>query len=177
MEEAIDGHGLFDELWAEHAGAVFAFAARRVGRSAADDVVAEVFAVAWSRISEIPGRRLPWLYGVARNVISEHYRRESRQRRLESSVGALAVGTTFFEEGLADSLSVLRALATLEELDQETLLLVAWEELSPGDAARVVGISGPAFRMRLVRARRRLRAAMDSTHPSPTTSVEARNEI
>jgi RNA polymerase sigma-70 factor (ECF subfamily) len=148
-----------------------------VGRSAADDVVAEVFAVVWRRISEIPGRRLPWLYGVARNVIHEHYRRESRQRRLESSVGALAASTTFFEEGLADRLSVLRALATLDELDQETLLLVAWEELSPLDAARVVGVSGPAFRMRLARARRRLRAAMESTQPSPTGSVEVRNEI
>ncbi|MFZ0625860.1 MAG: sigma-70 family RNA polymerase sigma factor [Acidimicrobiia bacterium] len=169
---------MFDEIWNEHAGAVYAFAARRVGRSSADDVVADVFAVAWSRISEMPGRRLPWLYGVAKNVIREHHRRENRQRRLESHVAdSPATGMPlFFEDGVTDRLHIVRALATLDEPDQEALLLVAWDEMTPGEAATVVGISAPAFRMRLVRARRRLRTAMNTTPSSQMNSMEVTSE-
>ena len=45
--------------------------------------------------------------------------------------------------------------------DRELLLLVAWEELSPGQAAKVLGISSLAARSRLHRARRRLRALLE----------------
>lgn len=45
--------------------------------------------------------------------------------------------------------------------DRELLLLVTWEELSPSEAARVLGISALAARSRLHRARRRLRQALE----------------
>lgn len=58
----------FDELWNEHAASIYAYAARRVGRETAEEVVADVFAVAWRRIGDLPERELPWLYGLGRNV-------------------------------------------------------------------------------------------------------------
>ena len=52
------------------------------------------------------------------------------------------------------------ALRSLSRLDREALLLVAWEDLTPTQAARSLGISPTAFRVRLLRARRRLRAKL-----------------
>jgi len=56
-----------------------------------------------------------------------------------------------------DSLNpeVDRALKALSREDREALLLIAWEELTPSQAARSLGISATAFRVRLHRARRR----------------------
>jgi RNA polymerase sigma-70 factor (ECF subfamily) len=63
-------------------------------------------------------------------------------------------------DALGERDALLRALATLSDEDQETLRLVAWDDLPLDQAARVAGVSGPAFRMRLSRARRRLAAAL-----------------
>jgi DNA-directed RNA polymerase specialized sigma24 family protein len=43
---------------------------------------------------------------------------------------------------------------------REAILLIAWEGLEPTAAARVVGCSAAAFRVRLHRARRRLAAGL-----------------
>src|SRR5205085_5958937 len=53
-----------------------------------------------------------------------------------------------------------RALRSLGPADREALLLVAWEDLAPTQAARVLGVKATAFRVRLLRARRRLQAAL-----------------
>ena len=60
-----------------------------------------------------------------------------------------------------EAAEVLRAMGELGDDDRELLLLVSWEELSPGEAARVLGISALAARSRLHRARRRLRALLE----------------
>jgi RNA polymerase sigma-70 factor (ECF subfamily) len=46
------------------------------------------------------------------------------------------------------------------------LLLVAWEELTPKQAAHALGVSGPAFRVRLLRARRRIQAFLQAEESS-----------
>jgi len=55
---------------------------------------------------------------------------------------------------------LVEALRSLSHLDREALLLVAWEDLTPTQAARSLGINPTAFRVRLLRARRRLRARL-----------------
>jgi RNA polymerase sigma-70 factor (ECF subfamily) len=57
-----------------------------------------------------------------------------------------------------------RALRAISRLDREALLLVAWEDLAPSQAAKALGINPAAFRVRLLRARRRLRASL--AHPA-----------
>jgi RNA polymerase sigma-70 factor (ECF subfamily) len=61
----------FDRLYGQHRRNVLAYCARRAAPADADDAAAEVFAVAWRRRDDIPGgdRELPWLYGVARNIL------------------------------------------------------------------------------------------------------------
>src|SRR4030067_817374 len=52
-------------IWALHSGPVFAYAARRVGREHAEDVVADTFMVAWRHREQRPDPDPPWLPGVA----------------------------------------------------------------------------------------------------------------
>lgn len=145
-----------EDLFSAHAGAVRAYARRRVDPAAADDAVSEVFVIAWRRLDDVPDDALPWLLGCARNVLAHQSRRFRRDHALldrlaaEGALGS-AVGT---DRGLA------RALAQLTANDRELLLLIAWEGLEPGQAARVLGCSRNALAVRLHRARKRLAAAL-----------------
>ncbi|MBX6767094.1 MAG: RNA polymerase, partial [Actinomadura rubrobrunea] len=58
---------------------LWAYAAARAGRQIADEVVSETFAVAWRRLRDVPDPPLPWLLGVARNVLRENHRAERRR--------------------------------------------------------------------------------------------------
>lgn len=141
-----------------HLGAVAAYARRRGSRDA-DAVAAEVMTIAWRRLSDVPrDDPRPWLYATARNVVRADARRSAR-----------AVGYGADEpEDLAPppelpelDPALSEALRSLSRLDREALLLVAWEDLTPAQAARSLGINATAFRVRLLRARRRLRARLE----------------
>lgn len=136
--------------------ALLAYARRRV-EADADDVVAETFAVVWRRLEVVPPDSLPWLYGVARRVISEQRRAGRRRDALVQRIRADA-GTRNPGEAPSQPGSVLDALARLGDRDREAVLLVAWEGLTAEQASKAMGCSTVAFRVRLHRARKRLRA-------------------
>ncbi|MEX0827239.1 MAG: RNA polymerase sigma factor [Acidimicrobiia bacterium] len=153
-----DDREWLEAMWNQHAGKIYAYAARRVGRDAADDVVADTFVVAWRNRGSRPSRELPWLYGVARRVIGD--RRRSGDR-FQGLVDRLTTGSGSLHNPDPDArLAARAALDALSEDDREVLLLAAWEGLDAGDAARALGVSSPSYRMRLSRARRRLAKAM-----------------
>jgi RNA polymerase sigma factor (sigma-70 family) len=174
----VDGHKQLRALYEAHWRSLFGYACRRVATvEDAADVVSEVFLVAWRRIDEVPAgpsARL-WLFGVARLTVQNHLRGEQRRDRLG---GALLAA---FRENHGDDPSQLTdrsesarqvdaALTQLPDADRELMSLVAWEQLSVGDAAQVLGINPTAARARLSRARRRLRLllAEDPLPPKPT---------
>lgn len=70
--------------------------------------------------------------------------------------------------GVADPVLVA-ALTCLSESDRELLLLIAWDGLSPAEAATVLGIKPATARVRLLRARRRLTQALSRERSDPTT--------
>ncbi|MFI6790957.1 RNA polymerase sigma factor [Nonomuraea sp. NPDC050383] len=154
---------------------VWAYVVSRSGRQVADEVVSQTFAIAWRRLDDVAEPALPWLLGVARNVLRDHVRAEGRRESLMAELRA------WDEEDIADQIaermSVRKALAKLSEDDREILVLVAWHGLSPGEAARVIGCSGAAFRVRLHRARKRLRAAMESTTWSAPQAMNLSREL
>jgi RNA polymerase sigma-70 factor (ECF subfamily) len=155
----------FSRLYREQGRAVLAYALRRVAdREDAADVVAETFLIAWRRLGEVPidaGARL-WLYAVARRVIANLHRTERRRTRLGRRLAeSLQTELATHSEPGGEAAIALRAMAGLGDEDRELLLLVSWEELSPGEAAKVLGISSLAARSRLHRARRRLRALIE----------------
>ena len=140
---------LYDEAYPRMMGYVM----RRVASDQdAEDVVSEVFTIAWRRLEEIPidAGRLPWMYGAARRTLANHYRGRDRRERL---IGRLRhepapAGRSYDE--------VHEALDRLRPADREILTLHAWDDLDTADIALVLGIPVSTAAVRLHRARRRL---------------------
>ena len=158
----------FDRLFADHGDAIHRYAMRRDPASA-DDVVAEVFLVAWRRLDDVPpDDPLPFLYGVARRVHANARRGERRRAALTDRIGEqpppAATG--------GDS-EVLAALARLPERDREVLMLVAWEGLDHAAAARALGTSKANVAVRMHRARRRLARELEPAAPTLLTEENA----
>ena len=147
-----------ERLFADHARAVRAYALRRVDPATAEDVVSDVFVVAFRRLEDVPEAALPWLLATARKIIANYRRAAGRREQLNLELRSLQSGAWSDPPGGAGA--VLSGLARLSEGDREVILLVAWEELSPEDAAEVLGCSRAAFAVRLHRARRRLATVM-----------------
>jgi RNA polymerase sigma-70 factor (ECF subfamily) len=160
MTSAESRRGRFEVLFREHHQAVQAYARRRVPAEAVDDIVSETFLVAWRRLDQVPEAALPWLLTVARNVVGTASRGAARRERLWRKAQSRHI------EGYEDSDpasmdgSVLAALASLKDRDREALTLVAWDGLTPSQAAAVLGEPADRFRQRLHRAARRLRAEL-----------------
>ncbi|WP_230420985.1 RNA polymerase sigma factor [Actinomadura soli] len=154
----------FTAIYDECRQRVWAYAVSRAGRQAADEVVSETFAIAWRRLADVPDPALPWLLGVARNVLRDGHRAEVRRESFAAELGRwTARPAGDIAEDVAERLAVIRAMAALPDGDREILILVAWQGLTPRDAARVVGCSPAALRVRLHRARRRLARAAEGT--------------
>jgi RNA polymerase sigma-70 factor, ECF subfamily len=159
-----------------HTAAVTAYALRRVPHQDAADVVAETFLIAWRRLDEIDDERsaLPWLYAVARRVLLSQQRATGRQQAIAKRLAAEErSGGPQTEGAPIGSRRLLEALAELTEKDREVLMLAAWEELSSSEAARVLDCSATAFRIRLHRARRRLRERLAQPHSDGATWAPA----
>ncbi|GLW11221.1 siderophore-interacting protein [Microtetraspora sp. NBRC 13810] len=148
----------FTTMYDECRNRVWAYAVSQAGRQVADEVVSETFAIAWRRFDDVPDPALPWLLVVARNVLRDNIRAEIRRESLADELRAWTEED--HAERVAERLAVLNAMASLTQDEREILILVAWQGLSRRDAARVVGCSTAAFRVRLHRARRRLAEAM-----------------
>jgi len=134
-----------------HLQPVADYAARR-GSSDPEAIAAETMAIAWRRLDRVPvDDPRPWLFVTARNLLMAERRRSARRSQADR---ALPRPEAVAAVGSADP-AVTRALQTLPERDREALLLVAWEDLTPAQAAEALGISPVAFRVRLLRARRR----------------------
>jgi RNA polymerase sigma-70 factor (ECF subfamily) len=109
---------------------------------------------------------LPWLYATARNLVLA----ERRRRRTAGGLGEVEAPAV---EPVSLDPEIDRALRALSPADREALLLVAWEDLTPTQAAHALGITATAFRVRLLRARRRLQAQLaDNARRLTTLDVE-----
>jgi RNA polymerase sigma-70 factor, ECF subfamily len=166
-----DRSAQFDALFAAHYGAVRAYVVRRATGAPVEDALAETFLVAWRRLDAVPDDGLPWLLGVARRVLANQRRGEARRAALVDRLASVLPRAQVAEPAGDPFGPLADALASLPAAEREALLLVAWEELEPRRAARVVGCSPTAFRARLYRARRRLAASLGE---SPRRHVEGR---
>ncbi|MEV5357927.1 sigma-70 family RNA polymerase sigma factor [Streptomyces sp. NPDC093516] len=171
---------IFAAAYREHYWAVSRYVARRLdGRAGeVEEVVAEVFTVAWRRRADLPDAPLPWLYGVARNCLANTVRGHGRRRRLVDRLGNddTAHGRHIAAGPEADTPGgwVHEALARLSPADQEVLRLAAWEDLGVDEIAVALGCGSRAAAMRLHRARRRLRAEIDRLRPEPAFTEHTR---
>ena len=129
----------------------------------AAEAIAETFATLWRRFDRCPhGEELrPWLFGVARRVIANQRRGERRRSALGERLVASfdrAAFEAFDTPGETSPLA--QAFAALNDADRELLSLVAWEGLTREEVAVALGTNRAAVRLRLHRARKRLRDAL-----------------
>ena len=156
----------FGTLFERHARTIYNFCFRRVGDWAtAEDLVSIVFLEAWRRLDKpLPrGKELPWLFGIATNVVRNRRRAERRHAAALRRVPQPNSDPSFADDSdqrVADEQLMGRALefvARLPSREQEVFALCAWAELSYEDAAIALRIPVGTVRSRLSRARARLR--------------------
>ncbi|GAA1834398.1 RNA polymerase sigma factor [Agromyces salentinus] len=150
----------FTEAVREHSTALVRYFARRGPRQDAEDLAAEVFAIAWRRRGDVPSEAvLPWLYRTAGFTLANHRRKhvdlpvEEVPERGEVRVADDPELSLLFDAELRG------ALASIGERDRRILLLHAWEGLDGAELAAVLGISRSGADAALSRARKRLREA------------------
>ena len=166
----------FDQLFDDHYRAVYRYCVRRVGITDAEDATADVFAVAWRRLDEMPedASTRAWLYGVAYRVVGNQYRTRLRNLRLVARIGSMTAGDPGHPEPEADREveALHRALSSLSQDDRELIRLSSWEGLTRGEIAVVLGIHENAVDQRLHRARARLKSRMARFDPTFANSEE-----
>ena len=157
----------FAELFEMHARSVAAFAMRRVGADAAQDVLSETMLVAFRRRADFDTSwesARPWLLGIASRIVKRYRAQEAAQwRSFQASVARddhIGDGEIDAASARVDAAAALRALApriaALPVRDRETLLLYAWGDLTYEEVALALGVPVGTVRSRLNRVRRKL---------------------
>jgi RNA polymerase sigma factor (sigma-70 family) len=157
--------GAFAALFARHGKTIYNYCFRRIGDwSAAEDLMSIVFLEAWRRRAKRlpPDKVLPWLYGIATNVVRNRRRSERRYRAALARVPAAMPEPAFDDDAAAridDEHRVreaLEALAALRPREQDVFVLCVWTGLSYEEAAFALDVPVGTVRSRLFRARRAL---------------------
>lgn len=165
------GPGAFPEFYRRHVARVTAMGVRRFDspEDVADFVATVFLEVLGSAGGFDPGRgpAVAWLYGVGGNVAIAMYRQRWRAVQAEQRISGRALldpdDYARVEEGI-DAAARLRqtylAMRDLPEQDRRLLELVAVDGLSTREAAHALKLTPVAARVRLSRARSRLRVAL-----------------
>lgn len=172
---------IFEVFYREHVEAIQAFVARRVDDpERAADLTAEAFLAAIGAAHRYrPARGTPkaWLYGIARTVVAIDRRRTGRERAREARLHASTLldedDATQIEariEAAAKLRDLYEAMDRLSESERAVLELVAIDELSLTEAAAAAGVRPVTARVRLHRARRKLRAELQAASTEPTVN-------
>jgi RNA polymerase sigma factor (sigma-70 family) len=173
--------GAFEALYRRHVDAVVRFAARH---STDPEAVVDLASAVWlevvaslDRFDPRRGRALPWILGIAANLCASERRRRARERE---AIRRLAGRRVLDEDDYAKlerEIDAARAAATLHReigdlppAERVTAELVLIEGLTPAQVGDALGIPSSAVRMRLTRARRRLRAAVESGRRVPASA-------
>lgn len=150
----------FSAVFREHQPALSRYLSRRVAIDDVEDLAANVFEVAWRKRTQVVlGEELPWLYRIAAFEVANLRRRQS------SAANFLKLQKTAETAPSPEALAVLdfdlaQAYKTLSAAEAEVLALVAFEDLSITDAAKVAGITANAASLRLFKARKKIEVAL-----------------
>jgi RNA polymerase sigma-70 factor (ECF subfamily) len=139
-------------------------------RQEADDLVHECLVRALDRLHTLrnDAEMRPWLFAILHNLhVSRARRRRARGQPLsiDTAAGQALAAPPRQEEHLRVQ-DVVRAVERLPEDHRAVLLLVAVEDLSYAEAARVLGVPVGTVMSRVARARERLRRDTEGG-PSP----------
>lgn len=164
------------ELYRAHAGRLLLWLTRRSpedGGAAAEDVAAESWLTAASKIQEFRGTSdefAGWLFGIARLQAANHRRRVARRQTDPTDLEELRgpeVTVAGPEPATADRDWVQRALAALPQRERDVVTCLEVLDLDVPTTARALGMSAVAIRVARHRGLKRLRAQADATDDAP----------
>jgi RNA polymerase sigma factor (sigma-70 family) len=162
LRDSVLEPAIFSSLYERHLRAVASYVATRIGPELSEDLAAEVFVHAFRKravFRDDHGSALPWLLGIANNLIADHRRAE--RRRLQTLQRLAAARPASSETSVVVlGPELVGALLCLPAADRDTLLLVVWGELSYAEAATALSVPIGTVRSRIARARQRLGAAI-----------------
>lgn len=162
---SLDDPRAFVAIFERHFESISRYLRRRLSRMVADDLAAEVFATAFSRRFTFDLSRpdaLPWLYGIAANLLRARARLEQRELYALAQTGIDPVGAGASDAALGSALEpvLARALLELGPADREVLLLFALGDLSYEQIAVALDLPIGTVKSRLNRARRFVRGRL-----------------
>jgi RNA polymerase sigma factor (sigma-70 family) len=147
------------------------------------DSVADTFLTALSasgRYRAETATALPWLYGIARRVIMRQRRTGRRHRRPPVGSGTVPRYVGLEEDLINQAIDAARlapqlelAMRQLSSREREVLELVAYHGLTPFEVAVSLGVSPNTARLRLLRARNRMRRLLQGTQDAMAAEVAA----
>ncbi|MGH2595285.1 MAG: RNA polymerase sigma factor [Actinomycetota bacterium] len=157
----------FGQVFDRHVDAIYGYLCRRVGRTSAEELTSETFARAFDGRQGFTGEdALPWLFGIASNLIRHHARAERRQLAAFARVASRDARDQVDDdvEGRMDAAAMAPALAEalrrLRPDERDVLLMHAWQGLSYRDIADAQGIAVGTVGSRLTRARATVREVL-----------------
>lgn len=160
------------KVFDEHFDEVFRYVSRRIGSAAGEDVAAEVFAIAASRLDAYDAARgtvLAWLVGIASNLLRRHHRREEIHLRAMAKLAPPAASESPEEVAIAaQDRTIAKALLTLSPDDRTIVYLVDAIGLTYRETAAALGLPVGTVQSRLFRARRKLRPQLAESAPDLT---------
>jgi RNA polymerase sigma-70 factor (ECF subfamily) len=155
----------FRQLYTDNYTRLIGYARRRTPTSDdASDVVADTFFVAWRNLQKVPrgDGATPWLFGIARGVLTNQQRSARRRSQLAQRVGyELQRRAESPAPSTSDLQPIAEAFGRLSSMDQEILSLCAWEGLGPKELAIALDCSVGAAKVRLFRARARMKKSLE----------------
>jgi RNA polymerase sigma-70 factor (ECF subfamily) len=151
----------FSELYERHASTIYNYLFRRIADwSEAEDLTAVVFLEAFRKRADVvvvEGKVLPWLYGIATNVLRNRRRALWRHRgllaQLESRGDAVAADVADRAAATQQMRAVLGRIASLPRRQQDVVALCIWSGLNYEEAAAALDVPVGTVRSRLARAR------------------------
>jgi RNA polymerase sigma factor (sigma-70 family) len=171
---------LFGVVFDRHFATIHRYLERRIGRDGADELSGEVFRIAFeqrTRFRPVHESALPWLYGLATNLMLKRWRGERREAQAVARLEAASRngdGPEAHDDRISSALSRQRLLDALAELpagDRDVLVLIAWEELTYEEVATALDIPVGTVRSRLNRARTRLRELLPEIGNEPVRKM------
>jgi RNA polymerase sigma-70 factor (ECF subfamily) len=173
---------LFEAIFERHFATVYRYLRRRTGDASAEELAAETFLRAFGsreRYRAHSDSALPWLFGIATNLMLEQARRQARQERAYQRAAA---EIEFSEDdrsvdrlsAVEDARLIRDAISALPSAQREVLLLHAWAELSSEEIGEAMAIPAATARSRLSRARAAVTAALTESATESETGGEKR---
>ncbi len=147
-----------------HADTIYGYLARRVGSTAANDALSDVFVIAIERFEQYrpeTGGERSWLFGIANNVLRHHWRAEARrlmaltrQHVQPATLGDPLLAVESRIDAQHDVIRVVDAIVGLNADDRDLVLMFAWERLTYREISEAMNLPIGTVRSRLHRLRR-----------------------